>query len=283
MSTSIRPKPTVILVHGMWSNFSTWAQTPMALRQAGYEVLHYELPQHGGRFTDPDALACLGIQDYVADLVAVIESLPMAPILVGHSMGGLIALLAAARTQVHRLMLVSPAAAAGSVLWTPMNLIGLLRSGLKQLFGFRSFKLNEWEAKLLLCNDMNRTDRLALMATLQLESGKALLQIAFWPLDRSASTRMDWPALRCPVRLYLGGRDRLIPAYALRRLHALADFKITTDRPSGHMVFNGPRQASFTRWLQKQIQDDQTDGHTPHTPVKAGACAPRSTPNQPNH
>ncbi|HET8693823.1 MAG TPA: alpha/beta hydrolase [Aquabacterium sp.] len=253
-------RPPVVLVHGMWSRQETWGATRHELTRQGIEVLSYELPQHGARFTDTAALGRLGVQDYVDDLVAWVQAQSRPPVLVGHSMGGLVSLMAASRLQklgtpAPGLILVTPATPAGGWLFSWRNLPVFLRPCLTQLFGGRAFSLTSSEAAWGLFHDVKAEQRDALIQSLQPESGLALMQIAWWFLDPKGSTNLNWDDVHGPVRVYLGGRDRIVPVYAARVLKRLKDVQIDVHPASSHMVFDDNAQAHFFSWLVKALNE----------------------------
>src|SRR6478735_2105335 len=56
----------------------------------GYRCIAFSLRGHGGSSLGEKALNACSIADYVDDMRAVINQLPLHPVLVGHSMGGFI-------------------------------------------------------------------------------------------------------------------------------------------------------------------------------------------------
>jgi len=87
--SATRPAP-IVLVHGAWHGAWCWEETFLPFfARAGYSVTALSLRGHGG--SDGRAgLRWHAIADYVADLAAVTANLRPAPILIGHSMGGLV-------------------------------------------------------------------------------------------------------------------------------------------------------------------------------------------------
>jgi len=84
-----RPAP-LVLVHGAWHGAWCWEDTFLPyFAAAGYAVYALSLRGHG-RSPGRERLRWMSIADYVADLTAVVEGLPAGPILIGHSMGGLV-------------------------------------------------------------------------------------------------------------------------------------------------------------------------------------------------
>jgi non-heme chloroperoxidase len=84
----------VVLLHGGGQTRHSWRRTAERLAAAGWEVISYDARGHGDSDWDP-------AQDYtldafVGDLVVVTDVLQKPPILVGASLGGMTALIAAA-------------------------------------------------------------------------------------------------------------------------------------------------------------------------------------------
>ncbi len=98
---------SLVLIHGAGMDHTVWALVGPALAARGWTVLAPDLPGHG-RSKGParDSIAA-----YAEDLARWTRRLGlMAPVLVGHSMGALVALEAAARMPAAALVLIGAAA-----------------------------------------------------------------------------------------------------------------------------------------------------------------------------
>jgi len=114
-----RPRATVVLAHGVNEHLGRYGGVVAALTDAGFSVVGHDHRGHGrsgGRRGHVDEF-----EDYARDLVALVErECERAPndrvILLGHSMGGLIAAQAAlmAQPQLAALVLTSPALRIGA-------------------------------------------------------------------------------------------------------------------------------------------------------------------------
>lgn len=87
----------IILIHGAWGNAQSWVLVAPLLRAAGHEVLALDLPGHGA---GASASGAIGQPEYVAHVESVLLAGPPA-LLVGHSMGGIVAAQVAARQPRH--------------------------------------------------------------------------------------------------------------------------------------------------------------------------------------
>jgi pimeloyl-ACP methyl ester carboxylesterase len=84
-----RPTP-VLFVHGAWHGAWCWGEHFQPyFAQQGYESHALSLRGHGGS-EGREGLRWTRLKDYVADVAHVVNSLQSPPVLVGHSMGGLI-------------------------------------------------------------------------------------------------------------------------------------------------------------------------------------------------
>ena len=83
-----------VLVHGAWHGGWCWEEIEPRLRQLGYQTVAPDLPGHGEN-TEP--LAEQTLDSYAEAIVRVLDKMPEPVILVGHSMGGPVATMAAER------------------------------------------------------------------------------------------------------------------------------------------------------------------------------------------
>lgn len=111
-------RPTLLLVHGLTESAAAW---PDAVERWGarWHLLAIDLRGHGTspRFTLTDLAHTPDV--WLADLLGVLRAQPEPPIVVGHSLGGLLALRAATTEPalVRALVLEDPARPSGA--WTP--------------------------------------------------------------------------------------------------------------------------------------------------------------------
>jgi pimeloyl-ACP methyl ester carboxylesterase len=82
--------PAVVLLHGGGQTRHAWRRTTAALIARGLYTIALDLRGHGDSDWAPDGDYSLNAQ--VGDLLAVLQQLPSRPILIGASLGGLVAL-----------------------------------------------------------------------------------------------------------------------------------------------------------------------------------------------
>jgi pimeloyl-ACP methyl ester carboxylesterase len=80
----------LLFVHGAWHAAWCWDENFLGyFADQGYHALAVSFRGHGGSSTDKPLRSC-SVEDYVEDVRAVADSLPAEPVVIGHSMGGLI-------------------------------------------------------------------------------------------------------------------------------------------------------------------------------------------------
>jgi pimeloyl-ACP methyl ester carboxylesterase len=89
-SESVTRRPPVFFLHGAWHGAWCWEERFLPyFASRGFDA--YAVSLRGHRPCDPDhARNTARIADYVADVSLAADALPEPPVLVGHSMGGLI-------------------------------------------------------------------------------------------------------------------------------------------------------------------------------------------------
>ncbi len=211
---------TLFMIHGMWGGPGYWDNFRGIFESLGYRCLATTLPYHGHAPTD-DADPRLGrtsIRDYADALENEIATLAKQPILIGHSMGGLLAQVLAARGRARAAVLLAPASPAGIFALTPsvlrsflpvMTHWGFWRKPMRQPFSTAVYSM----LHLLPPAQQRRTYERFVQ-----ESGRAACEIGLWPLDPHRTTRVDAAAVGCPLLVIVGAEDRITPAKVVQKV-----------------------------------------------------------------
>jgi pimeloyl-ACP methyl ester carboxylesterase len=99
--------PSVLLVHGACCHAIVWDSLMLGLLDLGIASAALSLRGHGGS-KGTEHLQQYRIEHYVEDVLQTLPSLVRPVTLVGHSMGGLVCQLAAAKASLRRLILMAP-------------------------------------------------------------------------------------------------------------------------------------------------------------------------------
>jgi pimeloyl-ACP methyl ester carboxylesterase len=212
--------PTVIMVHGAFCGGWSLEALAAPFEAKGYEVLRPDLPGHAPG-DHPREVAGLSMIDYVRAIVGLCRAQAEPPILVGHSLGGLVAMLAASRTPVRALTLLAPSAPWG----TPVASLeeAVTAFGVQMLGPLWSGAVPP-DPSLMLMHGLNLAEpevQARTIAQLRFESARALGQTLNWWMDPLMSTKLKGGAVRAPSLTLVGERDRI---------HAPGSVKLTARR-----------------------------------------------------
>jgi pimeloyl-ACP methyl ester carboxylesterase len=93
-SAAVRVRAPVVLVHGAANSAAVWTYWQRELADRGFASYAIDLRGHGK--SDPVDLSQTSMQDYADDVGAFMRELASPPVLMGWSMGGLVAMMAGA-------------------------------------------------------------------------------------------------------------------------------------------------------------------------------------------
>ena len=88
-------KKNIVFIHGMFQNPKSWEKWIAYFNEKGYNCIAPAWPMHEGvpadlRTFPPEGLGDLELQTIVDEMERIVTDLPEKPILIGHSVGGLI-------------------------------------------------------------------------------------------------------------------------------------------------------------------------------------------------
>ncbi len=212
----------VFMIHGMWGGPWCWTNYRGLLEQEGYRCMAPVLRFHDmDPHEQPDPLlGTTGLLDYADDLEREIRQLDEKPVLMGHSMGGLLAQILAGRGLAKALVLLAPAAPAGILALKP-SVMKCFRSVLTT-WGFwkKPMRLTFREAVYAMFHLLSPREQQEAYGKLVYESGQAACEIGFWFLDPKQAARVDETTVTCPVLVVGAAQDRITPAAVARRVAA---------------------------------------------------------------
>lgn len=256
-----RNLPPIVLIHGMWSTPAVWDRMRGLLQARGYRCFAPALPAHEPTPDQPLRVARLGLKDYLAHLEAEIaaQGFSQPPVLIGHSMGGLLAQQLAARIRPLALVLLTPATPAGINALSWPNLVAFSRPLTRWGFWRQPHKPLPERAARSHFRGLPAERHNALYQGLVHESGRALFEIGLWWADFSRASAVDARAVSCPVYIVSAGLDVLTPPGVVRKLlsrYPQASHRYYPDR--GHWVIDDDDTedtvVSLCSWLRPMEQ-----------------------------
>jgi non-heme chloroperoxidase len=214
-------KPTLVMIHGMFVGPWCWNDFKAYFEQRGYTCRTLTLRYHDTPLGSPpdSGLGATSLFDYVADAEAEIKTLKEKPVIIGHSMGGLIAQILGSRGLARSLVLISPAAPRGinAVTWRALKSAWHNRSRIA-LWGkpmSPSFEGVAYSSLHLLPYEEQKK----VFEKFTYESGRVAWEIGFWFFDFKKATRVDESGVTCPVLMVVGTEDRLTPPSVVKKIH----------------------------------------------------------------
>jgi pimeloyl-ACP methyl ester carboxylesterase len=230
---------TVVLIHG--ASVGGWCLEGFArvLGERGWRCHVPDLRFHGdGPVAEPDPrLADIGIRDFTDDMARFVAGLDENPVILGHSMGALIAQQLAAQGPARALILLSPVAPHGILPSTDTEL--LFATQLMAAGPFWTMTLQP-VFEIAEATSLNRLDPAALRPIFERfgpESGRALFELFFWMFDKRRATAVTNEAVTCPVLVMAGSDDRIVSLPTGRRIAALYGDRATFVEARGHAHF----------------------------------------------
>ncbi len=208
---------SVVFIHGLWLGASSWQPWIDLFRERGFDPIAPTWPGEPDSIeaarADPQSGAGVGIADVAAHFAEVISGLPEAPILIGHSFGGMIAekLLG---DNVGRAAVAIDAAQIKGVLPLPLS---SLRSTLPVFKNFanekRSVELTEDQFRFSFGNALSEEESSDLWSRWSIPSpGKPLFEAASANFSTHSPAKVDTKNdSRGPLLLIMGGKDHTVP------------------------------------------------------------------------
>lgn len=252
--------PPVLLLTG--TNAAAWTMENV---QAPFEASGYACHSLTYRYHDlppgPERdgkLVELSIADYVDDARQAIKKIGEAPVVVGHSLGGVVAQLLAAEGAVRAGVLLNSSVSNGVLATTDRerNLGKLFISAgafWEQALGQDLDLLVKYGLNTL-PDDLQRD----IHARLGTESGRVLFELVFWMFDDRQTTLIDPAQVTCPLLFVSGTEDKAVAnrtAQNMAERYETADF-MTVEGACHYMQFDEtwPETAQKALdWLSRKI------------------------------
>ena len=231
--------PCVVFIHGAMHDHSGWTLLARWCAHHGFGVLAVNQPGHG-RSAGPPLPSVEALADWTLALMSA-AGVPQAT-LVGHSMGTLIALQAAARApqRIARLVLLGAAypmkvsdALLGAGREAPLRAIDMVNA---LSIGTLAAKPSHPGPGMWL-HGANR----ALMRNQQaLSSDVNLFEHDFRICDAYAGGTAAMAQVKCPTTLITGARDQMTPPKSTQALAAALQARVVTVPTGHHLMAEAP-------------------------------------------
>jgi len=250
-----------VLIHGMWATSDVWRNWRSFLEARGWKTVAPSLRHHQALpAIPPPGLGMTSLLDYVADVEEVLRALPEKPVVIGHSMGGLIALHLCAKGLAKAGVLLTPAPPSSVFALRLSNLLAFARIQARWAWWRKPHRATLGEALSHTFNTAGPVEGAARHAGFVHESGRALFELALPWLDGKKAATIDPRRVTVPLLFVAAEKDKLTPPDVVRR--ASRRFAHVSDyveyQGQGHWVLGQPgweQVASDTAtWLESKAR-----------------------------
>ncbi len=247
------PSRSALLIHGAFCGPWYFKDFAAALESEGWRTRspalpHHDTPSPGGV---NGAVAGASLRDYLEDLRPAAAD---RPVVIGHSMGGVLALQLAALGHASAVVLLAPARPWGVPPTTQEEVAAAGMLMRLDRFWERAVPPSFEVAAATSLDRIPAERQRPVFDQLVPESGRALFELLFWPMDHGSGAAVAWHRVRCPVLVLVGDQDKVTPASSVRGIAGLlprAEFAVLPGL--SHFIFGEPGEMAVTeavrRWL----------------------------------
>lgn len=252
--TAEAARTPLVFVHGAYVGAWCWEEHFLPwFASLGFPVYAVSLRGHGAS-AGRERLNRFGLADYARDLAEVVAMIGRAPVLIGHSMGGMVVqkyLGTAAEGDCAAAVFACPVPSYGLVpstftlAWTQPALF----AGIQSLAagGSASPKVL---AQAMFAGPMEQSRLAGIYRRMQPESQRALMDMSGWGLPQL------WTMQRPPMLCLGAQRDALIPASGVRASARMLGAEYRELQGLGHAVMLETRWEAAARsilaWLEER-------------------------------
>lgn len=193
-------KPPLLFIHGSFVGHQSFAGWQRFFADRGWRSV--AASRRGRAGIGPTRAKGLHIADYVDDTLAVIAAMDETPVVIGHSLGGLIAQKIAELGRARAAVLLCPAPAA--MLTAQRVALPTYLPMMPRILTGRPIIPPPGGCSTIALNAVPETARPAIHRTLVHESGRVYREMIF------GSFKIDFARVKCPVWVAGGRLDRIV-------------------------------------------------------------------------
>ena len=202
--------PPILFLHGVFGRPSLLAPWTDFLETAGYRVHAPAMP--GREPTDDPVLAGTGIEDCFAVALDAYDRIGEPAIVIGHSMGGLLAQKIAAARSPRAAVLLAPVPP--GVLWPRRRPLPHLIPVMPRILAGKPFLPSARTMREVPLNTLPAAEQEELIPRLVRDSGRVFREMSMG----AASTKVRAADVTCPVLCVIAGSDQNVAPWLSRRI-----------------------------------------------------------------
>jgi pimeloyl-ACP methyl ester carboxylesterase len=241
--------PPILFVHGYFGRAIAFERMMEWFVGRGHQCVAVDLRGHGDSMPDCD-LGRVSIHDYADDVADVARTMD-SPVIVGHSMGGLIAQLVATRNCARGVALLAPAPPRGIPVMSLKLAVAQVRY-MPAIMSSRPVKPGRSDLRALVVNRVPEKERDIVLDMLVPDSGRAGREMSILgvPVDRTL--------IRVPVLVIAGDQDLFIPLSISKRVAARYQAPLKVAPGRGHMLIIEPGFEELCDWICQWMESAPT-------------------------
>ncbi|MDQ7821242.1 MAG: alpha/beta hydrolase [Candidatus Eremiobacteraeota bacterium] len=259
--------PVLFMIHGMWGAGWHWDRYREVFQARGFScetptLRYHDRDPHG---IPDERLGTTSLLDYAADLEEQIRRLGEAPVIIGHSMGGLLAQILASRGLGRALVLLTPAPPSGILVFSPQVAASFSSIFTKWGFWRKPVRQTFAEAARSIMGRLTPEEQQEGYGRFGYESGRAVFEIGLWYLDRKRASSVDETKVKCPVFIVGCLEDRITPASMVRKIAGkYGELATYREFPhNAHWVLGEPGweviAAAVADWIEERCMHSGND------------------------
>ena len=210
-------KETIVFIHGLWMTSLSWEHWAERYSSEGHRVIARSWPGMDIDIEqlrrDPSPIATLGVTEVVDHYESIIRNLDSAPIIIGHSFGGLITQILLDRGLGSAGVAIAPAPVKGIVFLPFSTLKVSLPALINPANNHRAVPLTPEQFHYAFTNTLSEAESLKVFHRYAVPGpDHVLFQAAFANFNPHAATAVDFAnENRAPLLLISGGKDHVSP------------------------------------------------------------------------
>ncbi|GAB2796398.1 alpha/beta hydrolase [Rhabdobacter roseus] len=199
----------IVFIHGMFQNAKSWDNWVAYFSERGYRCVAPSWPDHAGepvqlRANPPATLGDLSLDDVIAAMEQEVLAADR-PIVIGHSVGGLLAQIFVNRNLVSRAVAISPVAP-NKMMTLDWSFFKNVTAIANPLEGNSYFEQTSEKFHAEFCNTLSETEALQAFGQTATHDSRKVLRDC---LGSSGHIDLDTPHV--PIAFISGTEDRIIP------------------------------------------------------------------------
>lgn len=248
---SSEPLLPLLFVHGMWEGAWFWEPWLRFFASRGWDCWAIDLRGHGAS-RPAEGLGKISVYEYLEDALGAARELGE-PVVVGHSMGGLLAMKLAEELDPPAAVAVTPAAPRGFRSVRTWPLAKAVLAHLPEILLWKPLAPSFEEMKALELNRLPPEEQERVFELQQPESGRQAFELA------TLGVPVDRERIHCPLLLVGATDDRITPASLVAKVAKYLGAEYREHHAQAHMIVHEPGWEEVAEdtagWIDQAIRE----------------------------